>query len=146
MRLNLIKIRFRNITYRFYVFMCIVVLCVGYSGVSVHAGAYGSKILALYKSSDGFTENNNPIKWHCESTILRMGLKIEYMDFDKGFDYGSFDNVRAVLTWYNNAVVQEKDIILKYARFLNRAIDSGVKLVIINSFGAYGYKDGKKTK
>ncbi|MFH0977054.1 MAG: DUF2194 domain-containing protein [Spirochaetota bacterium] len=54
----------------------------------------------------------------------------------------SLNNIRAIVTWYNGGVVENKKTGLEYIEFLKSAVDSGCKLVIINSFGAYGYNEG----
>ncbi len=111
------------------------------------AGAYGKEVLALFKSSDGYTETNNPVKWFFEKELQKRGLGVRYHDLDKGIPgTGDLENTRAVLTWYNSGKVSGKDKGIEYIGFLNSAVDKGLKLVIVNSFGAYGYNDGKTEK
>ena len=113
------------------------------SSSAIWGAPYGTTILAMYKSHDGHSENNNPIKKYFEPEIKKLGLEVRYHDFNRGFsDLDSLSNVRAILTWYKSGVVSDKDAGLKYIAFLKRAMDSGIKLIIVNSFGAYGYKDG----
>lgn len=118
-----------------------------FSVVDLSSAEYGRYILGMYKSSDGYNNRSNPIQWYFEPEIRRLGLKIRYHDLDSGMpDPGTLNGVRAILTWYNSAVVEDKNKALRYAGFLNSALDSGVKLIIVNSFGAYGYRDGGEIK
>ncbi|MBN2040054.1 MAG: DUF2194 domain-containing protein [Spirochaetes bacterium] len=111
------------------------------------AQSFGKKVLAIYKSTDGYSEKNNPVKWFFEAEIKKYGLEIVYHDFDEGIpDSGSPGDIRAILTWYNSGVVRNKDTGIKYIGFLNKAIDSGVKLIFVNSFGAYGYNEDGQQK
>ncbi len=111
------------------------------------AAQYGKTILAFYKSSDGFSENKNPIKSYLEPEIKKLGLNIEYHNFDKGMpSKDSLSDVRGIVTWYNYGVVNSKKIGLDYIEFLKNALDLNCKLIIINSFGAYGYKEDGKEK
>ena len=115
--------------------------------IPLHAAQYGKTVLAFYKTSDGFNEKNNPIKTILEPEIKKLGLNIEYRSFESGIpSKGSFDDIRAVITWYYGGLVESKKTALEYINFLNSAVDSGCRLVIINSFGAYGYKEGGKEK
>ncbi|MBN2403618.1 MAG: DUF2194 domain-containing protein [Spirochaetes bacterium] len=114
---------------------------------SLTAAEYGKTILALYKTSDGFSESNNPIKSYLDTEIKKFGLKIEYRSFESGMpSKDSLNDIRAVISWYNGGVVQDKKTGLDYIEFLKSAIDSECKLIIINSFGAYGYKEGGSEK
>jgi len=122
-------------------FLSAALLCLIFS-LPLSAAQYGKTILALYKTTDGFSESKNPIKTYLEPEIKKLGLKIEYRSFESGMPAkDSLNDVRAIVSWYNTGVVDNKKTGLDYIEFLNNAADSGCKLVIINSFGAYGYKE-----
>ncbi len=111
------------------------------------APQYGKTILGIYRSSDGYKTADNPIAWYFKNTIDKTGLKITYHDFDSGIpDRDSLGDVRAIITWHNSGVVQSKEKAKEYIKFLDDAVTSGIKLVIINSFGAYGYREDGKEK
>lgn len=133
------KLRF---IFSFFIFMILIFI-----SADSYSNNYGKIILCMYKSSDGYQHNNNPIKWYFEPEIKKLGLKVRYHDFDAGSPgHGSLADVRAILTWYNNSVVPDKKTGLRYIEFLNRSADSGIKIIIVNSFGVYGYKDNGKVK
>jgi hypothetical protein len=107
------------------------------------AAQYGKTILAFYKSNEGFSENKNPVKTYLEPEIKKMGLEIQYVNFDSGMpSKDSLKNARAILTWFNTGVVENKKKGLDYIEFLKSALETECKLVFLNSFGAYGYKEG----
>ncbi len=138
-----------NVKYQLFKYSSLILIalfCMSLSG-PLYGAQFGNTIIAIYKSSDGFSEKKNPIQLYFEPEIKKMGLQLKYHDFDKGLpDIDSFDNVRAILTWYNGAVIENKEIGVNYINFLNKAVDSNVKLIIVNSFGVYGYKDSGKVK
>lgn len=118
----------------------------GYTAKSF-AKAKGLSVLCIYKSSEGYTDDSNPLKWFFEKDITSNGLQVKYHDFDKGFSsLGNLDDIRAIVTWYNGGVVTSKEIGINYAKFMIGAADKGIKIIIVNSYGAYGYKDGNETK
>ncbi len=108
----------------------------------LYSRTFGKKILAIYKSSDGYKKSDNPIKWYFEPELKKLGLKVKYHDFDSSIpDRDSLSGVRAIVTFYLNSIVNSKEKAIKYINFLDGAVNSGIKLIIINSFGAYGYKE-----
>jgi hypothetical protein len=124
-------------------FLFLTIFTFIFATAPLSASQYGKTILAFYKSSDGFSENKNPVKSFLEPEIKKMGLEIEYVNFDGSMpSKDSLKDVRAIVTWYNGGVVENKKKGLEYIEFLKDALDSECKLVIINSFGAYGYKEG----
>ncbi|MCX8125022.1 MAG: DUF2194 domain-containing protein [Spirochaetes bacterium] len=121
-------------------------IVIGYT-TSSFGKAKGLTVLCIYKSSEGYTDDNNPLKWFFEKDITVNGLQVKYHDFDKGFSsLGNLEDIRAIVTWYNGGVVANKDIGINYAKFMIGAADKGIKIIIVNSYGAYGYKDGNETK
>jgi hypothetical protein len=135
--------RFREVWRAF----CFILLT--YIAFTPHLSAaqYGKTILAFYKSSDGFSENKNPVKSFMEPEIKKMGLEVKYVDFDSDMpSKDSLKDVRAIVSWYNSGVIENKKKGLDYIEFLKSALDSECKLIIINYFGAYGYKEGGAEK
>ncbi len=115
--------------------------------MSSFAKAKGLTVLCIYKSSEGYTNQSNPLKWFFEKDITSYGLKVKYHDFDNGFSsLSNLHDIRAIVTWYNGGVVASRDIGVNYAQFMIGAADKGIKIIIVNSYGAYGYKDGNETK
>lgn len=107
----------------------------------------GLTVLCIYKSSEGYSDDSNPLKWFFEKDITSNGLRVKYHDFDKGFaSLGNLEDIRAIVTWYNGGVVASKDIGINYAKFMINAADKGIKIIVVNSYGAYGYKEGNETK
>lgn len=106
----------------------------------------GKKVLGLYRSSEGYSEKNNPLVWFFQKEIHSLGLSMEFHDFsDDVPDLSDISDVRAIVTWFNGGVVEDKKKGIEYAEFLRDAIDRGIKVVIVNSYGAYGYmEDGKE--
>ncbi len=111
------------------------------------SSSQGSKVLALFKATDGYSKSNNPIKWHFEKPLRAFGLKVTYHNFNSSIpDSDNLKGVRAIISFYNSGVVKNKSKALRYIKFLSEATDRGIKVVIINSFGAYGYKSGNNIK
>ncbi len=50
----------------------------------VRRNPLGRKILALYKSTDGQTEQENEIQYNLHSHLINMGFTVEYWDIDAG--------------------------------------------------------------
>ncbi|HOM87610.1 MAG TPA: DUF2194 domain-containing protein [Spirochaetota bacterium] len=140
MRLNYIKLKPYRVTIAI---TCVMVLFVP---LNIFAKAQGHTVLCLYKSSEGYNDDSNPLKWFFEKDITSNGLTVRYYDFDKGFSLSNLKDVRAIVTWYNTGVVNSRDIGINYARFMTQAADDGIKIIIVNSYGAYGYNDGSEVK
>jgi hypothetical protein len=127
--------------------LMLFMIIIFYLTTPLFAAQYGKTILALYKTSDGFSEKNNPIKLYLEPEIKKTGLKIEYRNFESGMPgKDSLSDIRAIVSWYNGGIVENKKTGLDYIEFLKSAIESDCKIIIINSFGAYGYKENGTDK
>ncbi len=110
-------------------------------------GRYGREVLCLYKSSDGYTADSNLLKKFAHSYLLSKNLQPIYHDFDKTtWSDIRLDKVRAIITWFSGSLVDKKESGLEYIRFLHKAIDQNIKIIIIGSFGAYGYLENGKEK
>ncbi|MBA7638672.1 hypothetical protein ES703_46328 [subsurface metagenome] len=113
----------------------IVFILVLLSAQQAIAVAYGREVLALYKSSEGQTENENEIFYYLSKPIKEMGLSLTYWDIDRGIPGERLLNrVRAVITWFRGPAMSEPEA---YLDFLNKSMDSGCKLVVFDNFGAY---------
>jgi hypothetical protein len=116
------------------------------SAASLRAAPQRGKVLCLYSSSEGHSALHNPLRRHCGEAIASMGLAAEYRDVDGSLPGQSdIEHVRAVVTWYGGIVAKSRQGALDYIQFLDHAVDRDVKVIIINSFGAYGYRDGGRT-
>ena len=97
--------------------------------------AYQRGILALYKSSENQTEGENEIFWYLSNILREMGFTIEYWDIDRGVpDTRRTQNARAIITWFRGPTMQNA---VAYLDFIDKAIEAGKKLVVIENFGAY---------
>ncbi len=93
----------------------------------------GNGILALYKSSDSQTEEENEIYFYLSRLLTNMGFEITYHDIDSGTP-GNLDEYRAIITWFRGSSLKYPE---NYLDFVNEAIDSGKKFIVIDNFGAY---------
>ncbi len=130
---------------RSWVFILSIVLCL----VSLTPGAasyrYGDSVLCLYRSSEGYTEDNNPIRKYMAKSLETLQLKARYYDIDKGVpDFDELRGVRALISWYTGDVARDKKAAMDYMSFLKTASEAQIKILIINTFGAFGYMDGGK--
>ncbi|MBN1412241.1 MAG: DUF2194 domain-containing protein [Spirochaetales bacterium] len=108
----------------------------------VEADYPGRKILALYKSSNGQTAKENEIFYHLSLPLEEMGFTIQYRDIDEGIpDANALKNVRTIITWFRDSSLSDPEA---YIAFLNSAINSGRKVIVIGNFGAYQYRDEKE--
>ncbi len=129
------------------IILVVTIVSVTVYTISALAKAKGLTVLCIYKSSEGYTDDSNPLKWFFEKDITSNGLQVRYHDFDKGFSsLNNLEDIRAIVTWYNGGVVASRDIGVNYAKFMIGAAEKGIKIIIVNSYGAYGYKDGNETK
>ena len=97
--------------------------------------AYGSKVLALYKSSEGQTEKENEIFFYLSRPLKELGLRLSYWDIDRGLPpEWALADTRAIISWYRGPAMAEPEA---YLQFLNRAVDNGIKLLVLDNFGAY---------
>jgi hypothetical protein len=98
----------------------------------------GNNILALYKSTDGQSKQENEILYHLQSHLINMGFTIEYWDIDAGIPpQEKLKNVRAVISWYRDADMTNPEA---YLDFVDEVILSGIKFIVIDNFGAYQYR------
>ncbi len=102
------------------------------------ANFYGKTILALYKSSDNQSEEQNLIFYHLSNPLMEMGFTVIYHDVDESIPTEKeMEGVRAVITWFAGASMVDPDT---YLDFVNKTIDSGRKYIILDNFGAWQYR------
>ncbi len=98
-------------------------------------GPYGHTVLALYKSTDGQSDQANEIFYYLSNIFTKMSLKVRYWDIDRGVPPQSeLADVRAVVSWYGSSAIAHP---LDYLAFLNSVLDAGAKVVVMDNFGAY---------
>jgi hypothetical protein len=105
---------------------------------SVRRDPLGRKVLALYKSTDKQTEQENEVRYHLQDILVNMGLSLEYWDIDAGIPgTDKLQNVRAIISWFRGASMADPEA---YLDFVDRAVSSGVKFVVVGNFGAFQYR------
>jgi len=96
---------------------------------------YQKSVLALYKSSEGQTKEENEIHFYMSRTLNEMGLKIVYWDIDRGIPGDSVTRYsRAVISWFRGPSMRNPEA---YLDFLDNMISKGKKVLILDNFGAY---------
>jgi hypothetical protein len=105
------------------------------AAAAVYPAAVGGRVLALYKSSEGQTEKENEVFFYLSRPLRELGLEATYWDIDRGLppDW-ALQDTRAVISWYRGPAMKEPEA---YLDFLNRAVDDGIKLIVLDNFGAY---------
>lgn len=105
-------------------------------------GPYGHTVLALYKSSDGQSGQANEVFYYLSNIFTKMSLKVRYWDIDRGTPPQSeLADVRAVVSWYGSSAIAHP---LDYLAFLNRVLDAGAKVVVMDNLGAYQDRNTKE--
>ncbi len=91
-------------------------------------------VLALYKSADGQTEEENPIYVFLELPLTYLGYRVTYWDISKDLPPpGLVRNCRAILTWFYNDELRGAS---GYRQWLLRQIRRGKKVLIFGCLGA----------
>ena len=97
--------------------------------------SYQKSVLALYKSSEGQTKEENEIFFYMSRTLNEMGLKVVYWDIDRGIPGESVTRFhRAVISWYRGPSMRNPQ---RYLEFLERMISQGKKVLVMDNLGAY---------
>ena len=98
-------------------------------------GPFGTKVLGLYKSSEGQTAQENEIFFYLSQPLREMGISIDFRDIDRGTPEDvNFDEIRAVISWFRGPSMLNPH---EYLRFLNDAMDHGTKVLVLDNFGVY---------
>lgn len=96
---------------------------------------YQKSVLALYKSSEGQTKEENEIFFYMSRVLDEMGLKVVYWDIDRGIPGDSVTRYnRAVISWFRGPSMRNPGA---YLDFLDNMINQGKKVLVMDNFGAY---------
>ncbi len=98
-------------------------------------GAQGARSLILYKSSEGQSAAENEGLYHASGPLAALGLPPSYWDMDAGLPGPeAMRGVRALVSWFRGPAMRGAEA---YVKFLAHSADEGVKIVVIDNFGAY---------
>lgn len=98
------------------------------------------QILALFKSSEKCTAQDNNVRLYLEKQLQDLGYRVEYRDVAEGLPADSqMERFSAIVTWHRTAIMPEP---MTYVRWLARQLDAGRKVIVIGNFGAHS-PDGK---
>ncbi len=100
------------------------------------------KVLALYKFSEGRTEEVNEIANIMQLALNNLGLVVDYRDAENNLPpLDSLSDYRGVITYFTN-----EDMVhaRRYRQWLKNVLKRSLKVIIFNNFGAYREK-GKQT-
>ncbi|MBI9098943.1 MAG: DUF2194 domain-containing protein, partial [Spirochaetaceae bacterium] len=96
---------------------------------------YQKSVLALYKSSEGQTKEENEIFFYMSRSLEEMGLKVVYWDIDRGIPGESVTRYnRAVISWFRGPSMRNPE---DYLQFLETMIAQGKKVLVLDNLGAY---------
>lgn len=103
--------------------------------ISAADPVYQKTVLGLYKSSEGQTKAENEIFFYLSRPLKEMGLKVVYWDIDRGLPGESVTKYsRAIISWFRGPSMRNPG---EYLSFLDRMMEDGKKVVIIDNLGAY---------
>ncbi|MFP4365158.1 MAG: DUF2194 domain-containing protein [Spirochaetia bacterium] len=95
----------------------------------------GTEVLALYKSSDNQSADENEIFYHLSVPLQEMGFTVTYWDIDSGIPPVSrLENVRAIVSWFRGGSMDDPE---GYITFLDQAFDRNIQYLVFDNFGAY---------
>ncbi|MBN2092248.1 DUF2194 domain-containing protein [candidate division KSB1 bacterium] len=98
------------------------------------------RILVLFKSSEGFSSQNNLFRVHLHKPLSRQRYQFDYQDIELGIpDDEKMKNYQGIISWYTGSVMKEPE---KYLFWLTRQLNAGRKMVILDNLGAFS-PDGK---
>ncbi len=117
------------------ILLLLVILFLLTGFVSAGDPVYQKSVLALYKSSEGQTKAENEIFFYLSRPLTEMGLKIIYWDIDRGLPGESVTKYsRAIISWFRGPSMRNPG---DYLSFLDRMIEDGKKVIVIDNLGAY---------
>lgn len=107
--------------------------------VHMEANAQGNsiprKVLALYKSSEGETEEQNNIYYKAQLPLNNLGLVVKYADAEKSLpSEEAMRDYRGILTWFREPGMKNAK---RYRRWIQQMQKSGKYVVILGNFGAH---------
>ena len=95
-------------------------------------------LLALYKSTEGDSRENNLIRTFASEPLFKLGYEVEYRDIDRGIpDEADMDKYYGIISWYRGPVMSEASL---YCDWLSEEMAKGKKIIILGNFGAYTEK------
>ncbi|MCA9791988.1 MAG: DUF2194 domain-containing protein [Candidatus Eremiobacteraeota bacterium] len=94
-----------------------------------------SRLLALYKSSEGVNAENNEIHTYLAPILERLGWQVDYHDVLSGLPPEStMKKYGAVVAWYRGPVMPNA---LNYVAWLRDQLTAGRRVVLFGNFGAH---------
>lgn len=95
----------------------------------------GDRVVCVYDSSEGTSENANPLSGEVARAIGKRGFVVSWHDLAKGLPSAtSLVGARAVVTGFLDSTMPEPR---GYIEFVRKTAMSGVRFVIIGNFGAF---------
>jgi len=117
------------------IFISLIILFLLTGIVSASDPVYQKSVLALYKSSEGQTKAENEIFFYLSRPLQEMGLKVVYWDIDRGLPGESVTKYsRAIISWFRGPSMRNPG---DYLSFLDKMIEDGKKVIVIDNLGAY---------
>lgn len=96
------------------------------------------KIMAFYKTSEGLSEDNNPIYNHVQLPLNNLGLVVEYFDAEATLpQVNQLDEFRGIIIWF---ISHEMVNAARYRAWLRQVILAGKRVVVLSGLGAYREK------
>jgi hypothetical protein len=100
----------------------------------------GDRVVCMFDSSEGSTENKNPLSGIVAESLARQGYRVEWLDVANGPPApGIVAGARAVVTGFKDGKIgRARDLV----EFLREVANAGVRVVVIGAFGAFQDSDG----
>lgn len=101
----------------------------------------GDRVMLLYKSRDGQTEDSNELLWHVKP-LLSSHQQIVFHDVSKGLpDHKTSEGASVFISWYRGSKMKDaKDYLL----WLSSRIHAGSKVVVLGNMGAFQEADSEQ--
>lgn len=93
----------------------------------------GKKLLALYKSSEGQTAQDNHIVKFAQKPLYDLGYQLDFHDINSGFPI-EMGQYAGLVSWYQGP---EMSGAAQYAEWLRKQVQAGRKVIIIGNYGAF---------
>ncbi|MEE9171040.1 MAG: hypothetical protein V3U73_14870 [bacterium] len=93
------------------------------------------KVLALYKGSEGTSEEQNKIYFWAQLPLNNLGLVVEYANAEESLpDPEQLQEYRGVISWFNTVDMKYAH---RYRAWLRKILQSGKRVVVLGNLGAY---------
>ncbi len=93
------------------------------------------KILALYKSSEGNSEQQNNIYFNAQLPLNNLGLVVTYSDAEGNLPtLDEMNDYRGIISWFGSSEMREA---ARYRKWLMEMLQSGKYVVILGNLGAH---------